>query len=368
MAELDRVLELRQVRGDRGERAEQHRDHRQRGESRRARTAAAACARAGAARRGPRWRLSRGALRRGDDDRRGTLLAFCAGCRRRRSCDRSRTAAQRLGAHAVRRAAPLRVAGAAGRGSCSRRAGGAREFSRWAAGLRGTAHATARLSADPSHYDCRDGSHPLRRSRLAVAQRSRLPAGGRARGQARSSAGRCASSSGWTRPRPTSPRAYGGAPEAARVPGRRPHGRADHRRRHGARRRSERPLVDAPDAERRGDQGQRRHLPGAGDEGARPGAAGGPLQRRLARHVDGGAVPAACRRPRSRTSSSARTLPSGSRRGRRSRCWSCSTRCCRATTRSRSRPTSSSAGPTRSSICCWAATSSAPTGSPSRWC
>ena len=39
------------------------------------------------------------------------------------------------------------------------------------------------------------------------------------------------------------------------------------------------------------------------------------------------------------------------RRARRSRCSSCSTRCCRATTRSRSPPTSSSAAPTRPSTC-----------------
>ena len=55
-----------------------------------------------------------------------------------------------------------------------------------------------------------------------------------------------------------------------------------------------------------------------------------------------------------------------SARTSRSRCSSCSTRCCRATTRWRSTPTSSSAAPTRSSTCCSGATSSAPTASPSR--
>ena len=43
-----------------------------------------------------------------------------------------------------------------------------------------------------------------------------------------------------------------------------------------------------------------------------------------------------------------------------------STPCSRATTRSPCAPTSSSGEPTRSSTCCWAAISSAPTGSPSR--
>ena len=50
----------------------------------------------------------------------------------------------------------------------------------------------------------------------------------------------------------------------------------------------------------------------------------------------------------------------------RSRCWSCSIRCCRATTRLPSRPMSSSAAPIRSSTCCSGETSSAPTGNPSR--
>ena len=48
----------------------------------------------------------------------------------------------------------------------------------------------------------------------------------------------------------------------------------------------------------------------------------------------------------------------------RSRCSSCSTRCCRAMTPSRSTRTSSSGGPTRSSTCCSGATSSAHYGRP----
>ena len=62
-----------------------------------------------------------------------------------------------------------------------------------------------------------------------------------------------------------------------------------------------------------------------------------------------------CGRSRSRSCSSATTSPSGWPRRSRSRCWSCSTRSCRATTRSRSGPTSSSAAPTRPSTCSWAA-------------
>ena len=205
-----------------------------------------------------------------------------------------------------------------------------------------------------------------RRRGLAGAQRRRLPARGRARGQARARA----PAAGQARDRPDRARhpsrLHRRAAEAARVPGPRPHRRADHRRLHRARRRPERPLEHAAGARAGRDRRQRAHLPGAGDEGARPRAARGPLQRRVARHADGRPVRAdAHRRPWPR-SSSATTSPSASPPASRSRCSSCSIRCCRATTRWRSGPTSSSAAPTRSSTCCSGATSSAPTASPSR--
>ena len=66
------------------------------------------------------------------------------------------------------------------------------------------------------------------------------------------------------------PRLHRRARQAARVPGPRPHRRPDHRRLHRARRRSQRPLGDAAGAVGRADRRQRRHLPGAGAEGARP--------------------------------------------------------------------------------------------------
>ena len=64
------------------------------------------------------------------------------------------------------------------------------------------------------------------------------------------------------------PRPHRGAAEAARVPGRRAHGRADHRRLHRARGRSERPLGHPPGALGRGDRRARAHVRGAGDQGA----------------------------------------------------------------------------------------------------
>ena len=145
-----------------------------------------------------------------------------------------------------------------------------------------------------------------------------------------------------------------------------PHGRPDHRRLHGSRGRSERPLGDASGAQRRGDRRQRGKLPGTGAEGARPRPARGPLQRRVARHDDGGHVPAAVddhRRARDR----ARRLRQAPRRGDAGvDARAAVSRCCRVTTRSRSGPTSSSAAPTRSSTCCSGATSSAPTACRSR--
>ena len=157
------------------------------------------------------------------------------------------------------------------------------------------------------------------------------------------------------------PRPHGRAREAARVPGRRPHRRPDHRRLHRPGRRSERPLGAAADALARGDRGQRRDLPGAGLQGARPRADRGPLQQRVAADGARGAARAAGA-DHGRAAARARRLPEADGgRTRRSRRWSCSTRCCRATTRSRSRPTSSWGGPTRSSTCSSAATSRPPT-------
>ena len=81
--------------------------------------------------------------------------------------------------------------------------------------------------------------------------------------------------------------------QAARVPGRGPPGRPDHRRLHRPGRRPERPLEPAADAVGGGDRGQRRHLPGAGVQGARPRADRGPLQQRVAADGARGAARAA---------------------------------------------------------------------------
>ena len=89
------------------------------------------------------------------------------------------------------------------------------------------------------------------------------------------------------------PRVHGRAPEAARVPGPGPHGGADRRRLHRARGRSQRPLEHPPGARSGPDRRQRPDLPGAGLQGPALRPARGPLQRRVAGHVDGGAVPAA---------------------------------------------------------------------------
>ena len=122
--------------------------------------------------------------------------------------------------------------------------------------------------------------------------------------------------------------------EAARVPGPRPHGRADHRRLHGTGRRSERPLEHPPGAQRRGDRRQRADFQEQALKVLDPGAARGPLQRRVARHADGRHVRLMRDHDRRARSSSATTSPSARRGRRRSRCSSCCTRCCRATTRS----------------------------------
>ena len=153
--------------------------------------------------------------------------------------------------------------------------------------------------------------------------------------------------------------------KAARVPGRRPQGRADHRRLHRPRRRPERALQDAAGRLRRGDRRQRPHLPGAGVQGAATRRLeirrnsewlDMPMEELFAPRAHHDRGPAA-RARRLRQALAAR---------RPIRCSSCSIRCCRATTRSPCAPTSSSAGPTRSSTCCSAGTSSGPTASPSR--
>ena len=130
----------------------------------------------------------------------------------------------------------------------------------------------------------------------------------------------------------------------------------------GARGGPQRALLDPPAGGPGGDRRQRADLPGAGVQGARPRRDRGAPQRRVARHADGGPVPAWRAPPRSPSCSSATTSPSATPPASRSRCSSCSTRCSRATTRWRSAPTSSSAAPTRSSTCCSRARSSAPTG------
>ena len=150
------------------------------------------------------------------------------------------------------------------------------------------------------------------------------------------------------------PRPHRRAAEAARVPGRRATGRPDRRRLHGARRRPERALGQRPVLSRRGDRRQRRRPTRSrrSRSSTATRAARGPAQQRVAGHAGEELLPAAAARPPSRGCSSATTSPSGWRPASRSRCSSCSTRCCRATTRSRSRPTSSSAAPTRPSTCC----------------
>ena len=104
--------------------------------------------------------------------------------------------------------------------------------------------------------------------------------------------------------------------EAARVPGRRAHGRPDHRRLHRPRRRPVRAVGAAADARAGGDRAQRADLPGPGVQGPRPRAHRGAAQRRVARHADGGpAAPGAHGHRRARDWS-ATTSRSGSSEGR----------------------------------------------------
>ena len=110
------------------------------------------------------------------------------------------------------------------------------------------------------------------------------------------------------------PRPHRRPPEAARVPGPRPHRRADHRRLHRARGRPERPLGDAPGAVRRGDRRQRAHVRGPGGQGAaHRRAARDPPQLRVAGHDDGGPVRARAARDR-RPAARARRLRQALRR------------------------------------------------------
>ena len=197
---------------------------------------------------------------------------------------------------------------------------------------------------------------PDGRSRLgggqSEPQRGRDAPGRRARGAPR----RGPAAARQARPRPDgqrpASRPHGGAAEAARVPGRRPHRRADRRRLHRARRRPERPLGHAAGAVGRGDRRARAHVRGSGGQGpAHRRAARAAPQQRVARHAGRGPVPARAR-PHRRPAARARRLlqalgrqradlaaraavpgPAGLRLGRRAR------------------PTSSSAAPTRPSTC-----------------
>ncbi len=213
---------------------------------------------------------------------------------------------------------------------------------------------------------------PRRLAAAPIPKRCRFAARGRACRQARGGAAcrPATARQAWDRPyRPGyPPRPRGGAAQAARAAGRRPPGGADHRRLHRPRGRPLRALGAAADAERAADRRQRRDLPRAGAAHPRPrsGAPGGALQRRVAGHADGRAAAAGWHYHRGAAARTRRLRPALLRVAPRSRCSSCSTRCCRGTTPWRSAPTWSSVAPTRSSTCCWGATSSAPTASPRR--
>ena len=171
---------------------------------------------------------------------------------------------------------------------------------------------------------------------LALGAVDVLPAGrARARGWPR--ARRCGSSSGSTRPPPTSTSATSSCSRSC-ASSRRPATRVvliigDYTARVGdpSGRSALRPvLTDERDRRQRAD------LPGAGLQGARPRADRGPLQQRVARHAERRAVrprPALHGRPAARAR---RLHQAHGGRASRSRCSSCSTRCCRATTPSRS--------------------------------
>ena len=100
----------------------------------------------------------------------------------------------------------------------------------------------------------------------------------------------------------------------------------------------------------------------------RPRAARGALQRRVAGHADGGALPPRAHRDR-RPDPRARRLRQALRGGRADLDPRAALSAAAGLRLGRGRrPTSSSAAPTRRSTCCSAATSSAPTASPSRPC
>ena len=206
-----------------------------------------------------------------------------------------------------------------------------------------------------------------RRRRVPRAQRRRLPA---RRGPGAQARRRGPSAAREARDRPDGarhpPRPHGRAAEAARVPGLGHTRRADRRRLHRARGRPERPLALRPRALGRGDRRQRADLPGAGVQG-RSTAERLEVRRngewldmpmeelfRLARTTtvaqilerDDFAKRFAAREP-----ISVLELLYPLLQGYDSVAVA---------------PTSSSAAPTRSSTCCSAATSSAPTASPSR--
>ena len=218
---------------------------------------------------------------------------------------------------------------------------------------------------------CLELPHSVNRrsGRLAGQKRRRLPAGRRARAQARDRAA-AAGQAGDRSDRARHPsRLHGRASEAARVPGARAHRRPDHRRLHGARRRPERPLEHPPGARPEDD---RRATRATFQEQALTVLDPDPelLEVRFNSEWLDMSMEELFRL--ARTTTVAQLLEREdfaerlAARASRSRCSSCCTRCSRATTRWRSGPTSSSAGPTRSSTSCWAATSSAPTGSQSR--
>ncbi len=130
----------------------------------------------------------------------------------------------------------------------------------------------------------------------------------------------CGSSSASTRRARHPPRAHRRAAQAPRLPGRRPHGRPDRRGLHGPRRRSQRALPAAPDAEPRGDRGERSHLSGAGPADPRAAPPRGPPQQRVARYADGRHARPGPHDDRRAGCSSATTSPTGAPPVSRSRC------------------------------------------------
>ena len=133
----------------------------------------------------------------------------------------------------------------------------------------------------------------------------------------------------------SAPRPHGGPPEAARVPGRRPHGRADRRRLHRPRGRPERALGARGRCSRARRSTRTRDVLRPGEPGAADGRpARDPPQQRVAGHGDGGRCSGSRASRPSPSCSSARTSRGGWPPPSRSRCSSCCTRCSRATTRS----------------------------------